>query len=182
MTATALVLVDFQNDYFDGGAFTLVGTADAAVKARKVLDHFRATGDTIVHIRHHAGEDDATFFVPGTTGAEINTTVAPLVGEAVVTKSNINGFLGTDLKSILDAEGVTNLVIVGAMSHMCIDALARAASDLGYGVTVVHDAVATRDLEFGGRTVLAADVHAAFMAALAFAYANVVSTNEFLSA
>ncbi len=182
MTATALVLVDFQNDYFDGGVFTLVGTADAAVKARKVLDHFRATGDTIVHIRHHAGEDDATFFVPGTTGAEINTTVAPLVGEAVVTKSNINGFLGTDLKSILDAEGVTNLVIVGAMSHMCIDALARAASDLGYGVTVVHDAVATRDLEFGGRTVLAADVHAAFMAALAFAYANVVSADEFLSA
>lgn len=115
-------------------------------------------------------------------GAEINTTVAPLAGEAVVTRSNINGFLGTDFKSILDAEGVTNLVIVGAMSPLCIDALARAASDLGYGVTVVHDAVATRDLEFGGRTVSTADVHASFMAALAFAYATVLSTDDFLSA
>lgn len=181
MTATALVLVDFQNDYFNGGAFTLVGTAEAATKARKVLDRFRANGETIVHIRHHAGEDDATFFVPGTSGAEINTTVAPAEGEAIVTKSNINGFLGTDLKAILDAQGVGSLVVVGAMSHMCIDALARAASDLGYAVTVVHDAVATRDLEFAGRIVSAADVHASFMAALAFGYANVVSTDEFLN-
>lgn len=106
--------------------------------------------------------------------------VAPSEGEATVTKSNINGFLGTDLKAILDAQGVTNLVVVGAMSHMCIDALVRAVSDLGYAVTVVHDAVATRDLDFGGRTVSAADVHASFMASLAFAYANVVSTDDFL--
>lgn len=181
MTATALVLVDFQNDYFDGGAFTLVGTAQAAEKARKILDRFRTNKETIVHIRHHAGEEDASFFIPETSGAEIHTTVAPVEGEAVVTKSNINGFLGTDLKAILDAQGVTNLVVVGAMSHMCIDALARVASDLGYAVTVVHDAVATRDLEFAGRTVAAADVHASFMAALAFAYANVVSTEDVLN-
>ncbi len=67
-------------------------------------------------------------------------------------KANIEGFLGAELKLILDAEGVTNLMVVGAMSHMRLDALARAASDLGYGVIVVHDAVTTRDLEFGGRT------------------------------
>lgn len=181
MTATALVLVDFQNDYFEGGAFTLVGTAAAAAKARTVLDRFRANQETVVHIRHHAGEEDATFFVPGTPGADINTLVSPAEGETVVTKANINGFLGTDLKAILDAQGVTNLVVAGAMSHMCIDALVRAASDLGYAVTVLHDAVATRDLEFGGRTVSAADVHASFMAALAFAYANVVSTDDFLN-
>lgn len=180
MTATALVLVDFQNDYFDGGAFALVGTAEAAEKARKVLDRFRANGETIIHIQHHAVEEDASFFIPGTPGADINTMVAPGEGEATVTKSNINGFLGTDLKAILDAQGVTDLVVVGAMSHMCIDALVRAASDLGYAVTVVHDAVATRDLDFGGRTVSAADVHASFMAALGFAYANVVSTDDFL--
>lgn len=181
MSATALILVDFQNDYFDGGAFTLVGTANAAANARHVLDRFRANGETVIHIRHHAGEEDATFFVPGTAGAEINRVVAPIEGEHLVTKSNINGFVGTDLKKILDEQGVTHVVVVGAMSHMCIDALVRAASDLGYGVTVVHDAVAARDLEFGGRRVPAADVHASFMAALAFAYADVVTTDEYLT-
>jgi hypothetical protein len=47
---------------------------------------------------------------------------------------------------------------------------------------VIHDACATRDLEFNGVSVPAAQVHAAFMAALAFAYASVVSANEFLAA
>jgi hypothetical protein len=47
---------------------------------------------------------------------------------------------------------------------------------------VIHDACATRDLEFNGVTVPAAHVHAAFMSALGFAYASVVSTDEFLAA
>jgi nicotinamidase-related amidase len=67
------------------------------------------------------------------------------------------------------------------MSHMCIDGIVRAAADLGYGVTVIHDACATRDLEFNGVVVPAAQVHAAFMSALGFAYAKVVSAEEFLS-
>ncbi|MNW02139.1 hypothetical protein D3C71_1978820 [compost metagenome] len=45
---------------------------------------------------------------------------------------------------------------------------------------MIHDACATRDLEFNGVTVPAAQVHAAFMASLAFAYASVVSADEFL--
>ena len=73
------------------------------------------------------------------------------------------------------------LVVVGSMSHMCIDGITRAAADLGYGVTVIHDACASRDLEFNGLTVPAAHVHAAFMSALGFAYASVVSTDQFLA-
>ncbi|HYF85752.1 MAG TPA: hypothetical protein VD964_04990, partial [Azospirillum sp.] len=56
----------------------------------------------------------------------------------------------------------------------------RAAVDFGYKATVVHDACASRDLAFGGITVPAAHVHAAFMAALGFAYATLPSTDEFL--
>lgn len=67
------------------------------------------------------------------------------------------------------------------MSHVCIDATVRAAVDFGYDVTVVHDAIATRDLEFEGTTVPARQVHAAYMTALAFAYAQVVSTGDYLS-
>ena len=83
----------------------------------------------------------------------------------------------------LDSEECTlDLVVVGSMSHMCVDGITRAAADLGYTVTVIHDACASRDLEFNGLTVPAAHVHAAFMSALGFAYASVVSTDGFLVA
>jgi nicotinamidase-related amidase len=64
---------------------------------------------------------------------------------------------------------------------MCVDAGARAASDLGYQCVVVHDACATRDQEFEGAVVPAAQVHAAFMAALRFGYARLVTTEEHLA-
>lgn len=72
-------------------------------------------------------------------------------------------------------------MIVGAMSHMCVDAVARAAVDFGYKATVVHDAVATRDLEFTDVVVPAVQVHAAFMSALGFAYATMISTDDLLA-
>jgi len=67
------------------------------------------------------------------------------------------------------------------MSHMCVDAGARAASDLGYSCVVVHGACATRDQEFQGAVVPAGQVHAAFMAALKFGYAKLVTTEEYLA-
>lgn len=99
----------------------------------------------------------------------------------VITKRFPNAFRETPLQATLDARGVRRLVIVGAMSHMCIDAGTRAAVDLGYACTVVHDACATRDQTFGEQIMPAAQVHAAFMAALGFAYARIVDTDTWLA-
>ena len=118
---------------------------------------------------------------PGTDGAKIHPKVEGLEGEPVVLKHHVNSFRETDLKAILDRHGVEEVVICGAMSHMCVDAGARAASDLGYRCVVVHDACATRDQEFEGAVVPAAQVHAAFMAALRFEYARLVTTDEHLA-
>ena len=68
------------------------------------------------------------------------------------------------------------------MTHMCIDTTTRAAFDLGYKCHVVADACATRNLEFNGRSVSAADVQAAFMAALSVPFAQVSSTDQYLGA
>ena len=115
-------------------------------------------------------------FVPGSDGAEINEAVRPQGDEPVITKNFPNSFRQTELKDLLDRHAVDEVVVVGAMSHMCIDATTRAANDLGYRTITVHDACATRDLEFGGRVLPAADVHAAFMAALRVPFAAVVDT------
>ncbi len=96
----------------------------------------------------------------------------------MITKNYPNSFRETGLKQALDADSIKDVVVVGAMSHMCIDATSRAAADLGYSTTIVEDACATRDLEFNGKTVPAAQVHAAYMSALAFAYGKVVTTDD----
>ena len=180
MTRQALIVVDIQNDYFPQGKWPLVGAEAAADNAARLLAAFREAGDPVVHIRHEFTSADAPFFTPGSDGAKLHPKVLNRPDEPVVLKHFVNSFRETDLQSILDEQGIRDLVIVGSMSHMCIDGIARAAADLGYGVTVIHDACACRDLEFNGVTVPAAQVHAAFMSALGFAYASVVSAEEFL--
>ncbi len=182
MSKKALVIVDLQNDYFPGGKFTLVGIEAAAANAARVLAAARAKGETVIHVRHESLSPDAPLFAPGTEGAAINPVVLNSGDEPVVLKNYPNSFRDTNLKDLLDRGGITDVTIVGAMSHMCIDATTRAAADLGYKVTVIQDAVATRDLEFGGVVIPAAKVHAAFMAALGWAYAAIVSTDDYLAA
>jgi nicotinamidase-related amidase len=181
MPNTALVLVDFQNDYFEEGDWPLVDMDEAASNGVKLLEAFRAKGLPVVHVRHEFPIDNAPFFRPNSEGAKIYSTLSPQDGEAVVVKFQINSFRDTNLKEILDDLDVDTLTIIGAMSHMCIDGTVRAASDMGYSCSVAHDACATHDQEFNGVTVPAAQVHAAYMAALGFAYANVASTEALLA-
>jgi nicotinamidase-related amidase len=181
MSKRALVIIDVQNDYFPGGKWPLSGIGTAADNAAKLLAAARAAGDLVVHVRHEFPSLDAPFFTPGSDGAKIHEKVSGLDGEPVVLKHHVNSFRETDLKAILDRHGAEEVVICGAMSHMCVDAGARAASDLGYKCVVVHDACATRDQEFEGTLVPAAEVQAAFMAALRFGYARLVSTKDYLT-
>ncbi|CAN5216778.1 cysteine hydrolase family protein [soil metagenome] len=178
----ALLLIDIQLDYFPGGAFPLVEPEAAASAARAVLESFRSSGETVVHIFHVADDPEATFFVPGTPGIGIHPAVAPVNGERVIEKHEPNSFIGTGLAEILQADDIEELVILGMMSSMCVDSTTRAASEKGFTVTVVNDACAAPDLTFGDTVVPGALVHASFLAALSGSFATVVSAAEFLGA
>jgi nicotinamidase-related amidase len=184
MSKTALLLIDFQNDYYptySGAKWALSGTEAAAANAQKLLSTFRKQGLPVIHVRHEFPTEQAPFFLPNSQGAQIHESVAPIDGEPVILKHEINSFRDTELQATLEKLNVTKLVVVGAMSHMCIDAVTRAAVDFGYPVQLAHDACATLDLEFNGTKVPAEQVHAAFMAALGFAYAEVESTDNLLT-
>lgn len=182
MANTALLIIDFQNDYFTGGKWPLVGSDEAIAQGARLLEAFRTQGLPVVHVRHEFPSDEAPFFTPDSEGSQIHPQMAPREGEPVVLKHAVNSFHETDLHAQLQGLGISKLVVVGAMSHMCIDAGVRAAADLGYEVTVAQDACATHDQVFGEQTVPAAQVHAAFMAALGFAYASVQNADEVLAA
>lgn len=180
MGQRAIVSVDLQNFYLPSGQLPLTGIDEAVANAARVIGAARNQKDPVIHVRHEL-LPDTPLYVPNNPADEIIAGVTPVAGEEVVVKHYANSFRDTRLKQVLDAHNIDALVVVGAMSHMCVEAISRAASDLGYTVTIVHDACATRDLEFEGTLVPAAQVHAASMAALAFGYATITSTAEWLS-
>jgi len=178
MADTALIVIDIQNDYFPGGAMELEGADAAGAKAAQVIQKFRDQKLPIIHVRHLSVRPGSTFFIPGTKGADLHASVTPKSGETVIEKNFPNSFRNTPLKETLEKQGVKNLVVAGMMTHMCVDASVRHAADLGYKITLLGDACATRAQSYGGEKVPARQVHAAFLAALNGFYAKVVNTHE----
>ncbi|HEY3362165.1 MAG TPA: cysteine hydrolase family protein [Methanosarcina sp.] len=177
----ALFLIDIQNDYFPGGKMELVSMEEAAKKAGELLKAFRTAGKPVFFIKHMSTRSDATFFVPGTQGADIHSSVSPLPDETVIEKHFPNSFLQPELLSVFKEQEVTDLVICGAMSHMCIDTTVRAAKELGFKCTLIADACATRNLKFGEEILPAQTVHASFMAALNGMFATIMTADEYLN-
>lgn len=166
---TALVLVDIQDFYFPGGKGALVNPEHASANAALLLKKFRETGQTIVHVRHYAKQ-----------GADIHADVAPLDDEKVITKYHANSFLETDLLDFLQKNGISQLVICGMMTHMCVEAIARASADLGFKCIVIEDACATKDLKYKDIIIPAEQVHYATLCTIADAYGSVMDTKQFL--
>jgi nicotinamidase-related amidase len=177
---TALLIIDIQYDYFPGGKYPLVNPLEAAQKAYMILQCFREQGGHHVHIQHISKEPDATFFISGDSGADIHDSVAHFEGEPIVYKHEPNSFLNTNLLELLRGWEIERVVITGMMTHMCVDATARAASDLGFQVIVAEDACATRDLKHGDTTIPAEHVHKAFLAALK-SYGKVMKTDNIIA-
>ncbi len=177
-----LLVIDIQNFYFAGGRIPLVGSVEASLEAKSVLEAFRAKKLPVIHIQHMP--KGIEIFEPGVTDAQyaIHPNVAPLAGEAVVVKHFANSFRETRLAALLADLNVKTLVVAGMQTHMCVEAAVRAGADLGFGVVLIEDACATRDLKLHDATVPAASIHTAVLAALNGSYAKVVTAADILAA
>ena len=158
----------------------LVNSLEAAGAAARLLACFRKASWPVYHIQHIAASPTATFFLPGTAGAEIHSSVAPLPEETVITKHYPNSFRETGLLERLKADGIDQLLICGMMTSMCVDATVRAAFDLGFTCTVAKDACATRDLMLDGETVPARQVQLAFLSPLGAVYAKIRTSDAII--
>ncbi len=171
--SAALVMVDCQNTYREG-VMQLIGVEPALKEAQRLLQRARAGGVPVFHIQHDAGAG-SPYDLAERIG-QISAEVAPIAGEAVVTKRFPNAFVQTELEQKLHAAGVTDVILVGFMTHMCISSTARGAFNLGFRPTVVASATATRDLPgvAEGDVVPAASLQAASLTGLRDLFAVVV--------
>lgn len=172
LSESALVMIDCQCEYVTG-ALALPGVEPALAECAQVLARARAGGVPIVHVQHKG--QAGGLFDPEGASFEIADPAAPEQDEARVTKSLPNAFAGTELTDILRGYGRKTVIFAGFMTHMCISSSVRAATDLGFGATVVGNACATRDLPDGtGGVVSANELRRATLAALADRFAIVV--------
>jgi nicotinamidase-related amidase len=178
---TALILIDFQNDYFPGGKMELEGSIEASLRAGQLLSTFRRRRLPLVYVQHFSTRPGASFFILDTDGVKIHENVHPLEHEIVIHKHYPNSFRDTGLLTYLHDEHIKRLVLCGMMTHMCIDATARAAFDHGFECLVAEDACATMGLIHKGQNIPARYVSLSFLAALNAIYARVLTTEEILS-
>jgi len=166
---TALMIVDIQNFYFPGDGPGLVNAVPASLKAKEILQIFRDKKQLIVHVRHKAEK-----------GFEIHKNVEPISNEKVITKEEINSFQKTDLLEYLRSNNINRLIIIGMQTQMCVEAAIRAGHDFGFECVVVHDACATRDVNFGDKIVKAEDVQTSILSIITDGgYSKVIDLNTF---
>src|SRR5262245_11126649 len=168
-----LLIIDAQREYTDG-LMPLTGVQPAIEALAGLLEKARRAGAPIVHVRHRT---NARAFNPSSTGYEIVAPLTPRAGEIIVDKTLPNAFAGTDLAQHLAASGRKNLIVGGFMTHMCVSATVRSATDNGYMSTIAADTVATRDLPdaIGGPTIAADAINRITLAALSDRFAWIVA-------
>lgn len=172
---SALVVVDAQREYRDGG-LPLAGMETALAALTALLAAARAAGAPVIHVVH-VGRAGGALFAPDSVFSEILPEAVPEAGEDIVAKTLPNAFTNTELQSRLARAGRKELIIAGFMTHNCVSATARGALDLGYRSVIPAAATATRDLPdpLGG-IVPAALAQRACLAALADRSATVVNS------
>jgi nicotinamidase-related amidase len=174
MANGVLLIIDAQREYTDG-LLPLSGVAAAVDALAVLLEKARRAQAPVVHVRHK-GSPTGKAFNPTLSGFEIVKQLAPRDGETIVDKGLPNAFAGTDLAKHLTAIGRKNLIVGGFMTHMCVSATVRSATDYGYMSTLAADSVATRDLPdaTNGATLSASDINRFTLAALSDRFAWVV--------
>ena len=179
-SSTALLVIDFQNEYFSGKMPIPDGKA-ALNNAKRLIEMADASGIPVFHVQHVTPAGAPIFAEDGSTVA-FHADIQPAANHAVVRKSSVSVFPTTDIDAQLKAKGIKTLIVSGLMTHACVAGATRDAVPLGYDVIVADDACATRDLDGAdGKTVPHAVLHQASLASLADTFAYVQTTDAILA-
>ncbi len=173
----ALLIIDMQRDFLEPGGFGAALGNDveqlrrAVPPTRRLLAAWRSAGLAVIHTREghrpdlsdlppakHArgkatsriGDDGpmGRILVRGEPGHDIIADLAPAPGEPVVDKPGKGAFFATDLHAILANRAITQLVVAGVTTEVCVSTTVREANDRGYDCLVLEDCTASYDPGF----------------------------------
>lgn len=182
---TAVLVIDFQNEYFPGGRMVIPDGASALEDTRRLIKAADAKGIRVIHVQHVLPAD-APLFAEGGKTVQFHPDMQPRSGETVVQKDNVSVFAGASaavMDRTLKEAGIDTLIITGLMTHACVAGAARdaAAEPRSYRVIVSSDATATRDLQRATRaTIDHKMLHAASLVTVEDTYGDVMTTDAII--
>ncbi|MEK7950264.1 cysteine hydrolase family protein [Luteolibacter soli] len=173
----ALLIIDMQRDFLEPGGFGEMLGNDVSQLRRTIepnrilLDAWRAAGLTVLHTREGHRPDLADLppakkvrgksaktigdpgpmgriLIRGEAGHDIIPELYPLPSEPVIDKPGKGAFFATDLHAILQNLGITQLVVTGVTTEVCVNTTVREANDRGYECLVPSDCVGSYFPEF----------------------------------
>jgi gluconolactonase len=159
-----------QNDVvMDGGAFAASGSPghcreqNAIANIARLAQRCRALGVPVIHVWFvvppgargltlnaplFEGVIDANALVKGTWGAAPVPGLEPQPGDFVVEKNRMSAWEGTQLETILKAEGRDMIIETGAWTNMSIEHTARTGADKGYVMVIPEDGCSTMNADW----------------------------------
>ncbi len=167
---TAVVLVEFQNDFTtDGGALhgavaEVMAATDMLANTRAAADAARAAGATVIHspIQFAEGYNeitktpygilkgvvDTSAFVKGSWGAQIVDDLAPEPEDIVLEgKRGLDAFASTNLDFILRSKGIETVALAGFLTNCCVESTMRSAYERGFEVITLTDCLGATSME-----------------------------------
>ncbi len=178
---TALLVIDVQNEYFDGKWPLPEGSA-ALERIEQAIDTSQSTGATIVYVQHAVANPDYGIFVPGSHGFALHARLHPRPGDPRIVKHYPGSFSNTELETTLRQRNIETLVISGYMTHMCCDTTAREGFQRDFRILFLSDATATRDGQHPTLgTIAHHELHRTTLITQASMFAQVVPTSEFIT-
>ncbi len=184
----ALIVIDMQRDFCaPGGYADQAGLDISRLRApiepiQRLLACARQQGLLVVHTREghrpdlsdlpepkrrraeHAGAPIGQpgplgrLLVRGEFGHDLIDELQPLPGEPVIDKPGYSAFASTDLELLLRNRGISELLITGVTTEVCVSSTLRSAVDLGYACTLVSDACGSAYPELHAAALAMVDV------------------------
>lgn len=176
-TSTALLVIDFQQEYFTG-RLPIPDGQKALNKARELIAFADKARIPVYQIQHIAPAGSAVFALDG-EGVKFHPQMLPRAGDTVLQKTTVSVFGSTELDRLLKEKGIKTVIIAGLMTHACVAGGARDAAPLGYQVVVASDASATRSItRADGSSIDANSLHRAALASVEDTFGDVMTTAQ----
>jgi len=163
----ALVIIDVQNDYCSSKSPATRGgdhefKREASRNTSKILEAARRTKIPVIHVKTiHSEWTDSPVWITRRENPGLVCRVGswgqewwdefpenwPLPTEYVVVKHRWSAFHGTDLDLVLRSKRIESIILAGLSSAGCVDATAKDAFMLDYGVVILSDCTSAKTRE-----------------------------------
>ena len=181
MPKRALIVIDVQNEYFDGALPISDPPADLSLaNIERAMAAATEAEMPVIVVRHGSADPESPIFREGSHAWELHPEIERLPRDHLIDKTLPGSFTGTPLEGILSAAGVDTVSITGYMTHMCVDTTSRQAAHRGLSVEILSDATGTLPLENSGGAAGGEELHRATLVAQGQFFADVLTTDEWL--